>query len=472
MQTQPTCGVLASMLLALGASPIGPAAPAEPPANDASDPGSVESRVLDLLDDDAWPQALDEAQKARAAWPAEPRVGSVLAACLFRAGRLDEVGPLLETLTAVDAPPSLAAITMARLRDAEGRQEDAARWVERALEAAPDDRRVLYWAADLAGNRARAIELLERYLTRSEGDFPERIESARGAVRSMRALGQRRVWVTETRPERVDVPLMPIWNESGRILAYVVTVRLGDRQKPVRLMLDTGEHGLVLVERIARKRGFEAIAETTIFGGGGNRRHKTRRGLFSTFAMGSLRFSDALAKTSVEEFDPTGRIQGVLGIAVFGGYRVTLDLAAKRLRLERPSEPLDAEPYWWISGQMLTRAAVRDGPEGLFILDTGAVGTVVGNRVVDAVDQASFGGRAARRSFGGVVQGMRLVRGLEVLFAEFTTGRGSLVAQDFSLRSRLGGIEMSGLLGLDLLAGKRIVIDTVGQRVQVTEPHR
>ena len=39
-----------------------------------------------------------------------------------------------------------------------------------------------------------------------------------------------------------------------------------------------------------------------------------------------------------------------------------------------------------------------------------------------------------------------------------------------SQRSRLGGVEVSGYVGLDLLARNVIKVDTVNQRIQVVKP--
>ena len=78
--------------------------------------------------------------------------------------------------------------------------------------------------------------------------------------------------------------------------AFFVKVGLGDRARPVRLLLDTGSSGLFLVERVAKKRGFEPLTRETFFGGGGDQRHLSLRGMFSVFDLGGLRFSQARAE--------------------------------------------------------------------------------------------------------------------------------------------------------------------------------
>ena len=168
--------------------------------------------------------------------------------------------------------------------------------------------------------------------------------------------------------------------------------------------------------------------------------------------------------TTRQELDPTGRFHGLLGLSVFGGYRVTLDLKHKRMRLQSSDEPLEGEPYWWVSGQLLVRGRTPAGSQGLFVLDTGAAATVLADAFAAKLD-ASPGEPAAVRALGGRVRGARVVRGVDLRFQSLGTAGRQLIAYDLSPASRLGGVEVSGLLGLDLLAGQRLVLDTANQRI-------
>jgi hypothetical protein len=47
---------------------------------------------------------------------------------------------------------------------------------------------------------------------------------------------------------------------------------------------------------------------------------------------------------------------------------------------------------------------------------------------------------------------------------------GAFNTADLTMRSRLGGVEVSGYLGMDVLAGCAIVVDTKSHRVAVTPP--
>jgi predicted aspartyl protease len=424
-------------------------------------------RARALLVDDDWGRALVLAKEAVEAEPGNVDAVAVLGEALFRAGRFEEVEALLRPAVADSRATPRGLATLARLRAAAGRLEESGRLMAQAVEGAPADREILFWAGDLAGERKLAVELLGRYLELSTGKTAERDEAVEGTIRLFEQLGERRVWVPERRPEKVEIPLTRIWDSAGNVQGYVIQARIGDRDKPVRLLLDTGASGLFLLERMARKRGFEPLAEKTVFGGGGERRHATERGLFGTFTLGDLAFTDALASTTRREFDSTGRFHGLLGVGVFAGYRITLDLAAERLLLELLDDPFEGSDYWWISGQMLVQARTAGQPPGLFLFDTGATASVLALEYVRRIDEGRLQESTAVRGFGGLVEGARLVRGLELQFQRLGTGDRPLVAYDLSLVSRLGGVEVSGLMGLDLLGGSRIVIDTASQRVRV-----
>jgi len=444
------------------------AAPVAAEEREALDAHAVEERVLSLLAAQRWRSALEEAQRHHERLPDDVGVRSVLGQALFRAGRLGQIDAILAADAAREDAPARTLLVLGRLRAAEGREAEAIELMNRAVAAAPDDREVLYWAGGSTTTRAVALQRIERYLAISEGDDPDRIEAARGSVDILRALGERAVWVAEKRPERVELPLTRIWDmTTGVMQGFVVRVQLGEKGKPVRLLLDSGSPGLFVIWRIARKRGFVPLAERTAFGGGGDRRHRTVRGTFGSVEMGGLRFVEALASTNRQELDPTGRYHGLLGLAVFNGYRVTLDLKRGRLLLEPPESPAKGDPYWTVEGQMLVRAELNGGQSGLFLFDSGATHTAVHTELAARVEGARLGAASVVYGFGGQLAGVRRLEGVEVRFQSLSSGRKPLNAADFSMRSRLGGVEISGFLGLDLLADAIVVIDTDERRVSL-----
>jgi tetratricopeptide (TPR) repeat protein len=435
------------------------------------DPDAMAGRVRALIAADDWRTAVDEARRYAAAPKATIEVRASLGEALYRAGRLVESAGVLDPIAADEKAPVRALVTAGLLRATEGKGDEAGVLLERAVAAGPRDRIALYWAAGAAESRAKSIELLNRYLEVSEGDDRDRIDGVKGTLDLYKALGERPTWVPVSRPERMELPLRVIADRPGRLDGFVVDATLAGGKK-VSLLLDSGSTGLFLVDRIATRGAFEALSSETVFGGGGEGRTSSRRGLLPSFALGEMSFRDALVTAGKNEVDPTGRFQGVLGLWIFDGYTVVLDLKKGRLVLEPPGTSPEGTAYWSVGGQMLVEAGASDGQKGLFLFDTGATTTLLSRSLAEASPKAILGEATRVRGYGGALKGSISVRGLGVSFLGLTPDAAMLNAVDLTMRSHLGGVEISGFLGLDLLEGTRIVIDTKARRIAVGKPEK
>ena len=121
---------------------------------------------------------------------------------------------------------------------------------------------------------------------------------------------------------------------------------------------------------------------------------------------------------------------------------------------------------------MLVEAATLDGRSGLFLFDTGATASLLSLDFADATPGAHVGAATNVRAYGGALRDAREVRGVRLRFQGLETGGGSMTASDLAQRGRLGGVEVSGYLGLDLLARTVVTVDTVNRRVTVTKGAR
>jgi len=434
-----------------------------------ADERALAGRIEAWIDSDRWVDALSEVSRLGDRVESSGPLASAAGATLYRAGRIDEARRVIERHATPTALSARGLSVLGAVRLAEGRGEEAIEWMRRALEADPGDARVVLRAAEATNSRTEAAERLARYLAIAERDDPDRREGARGTLGWLRVLADRRIWQpVSSRPMRVELALIPVVGASAEPAGWTVTARLGASRRKVRLLLDTGSGGLFLVDRVARRAGFEALGEETTFGGGGSGRHRSARGIVPQVAFGELAFEDALVTTNAEDLDPTGRYQGILGPGVFEGYRVTIDPGRRTLTLVQDGERLAAgAPYWVVAGQILVRAAARGAPDGLFLLDTGATSSVLGLAYVASVPGARMIDRAATQGYGGAIAGARRVEGVELELLGHGTGRVPLIAADLAARSRLGGVEIAGYLGLDLLRGRVLVIDPASRLVDL-----
>ena len=85
---------------------------------------------------------------------------------------------------------------------------------------------------------------------------------------------------------------------------------------------------------------------------------------------------------------------------------------------------------------------------------------------------ARVSGRAAARGYAGPYADAELIRGVRLTFLGLRDAGDTKTAVDLSQRSRIGGVELSGLLGMDVLDGAVIVVDPSAQRVHAALPGR
>jgi predicted aspartyl protease len=358
--------------------------------------------------------------------------------------------------------------------------------VKRAFRLDPDDPEVVRRHAEILARREDLIAELSRYLTLAEGEPEEFRQSARETIGFYRALGDTPLWVVETLPERVEMRLRSVIARPGKVGGYLVNLRLNGKRS-IRCLLDTGAVGLHLSPSVARKLGLIPVSAGTVFGGGGDQAHETYRALVEELLLGELRFRNAVAQVAERELDPTGRYAGILGVERLAGYRIEIDLKRRTLLLVRwPREdpvpedqvegdidPAVAPPtrvpdpgdslLFDVDGQLLLEAVVHRGQVQrpvLFLLDTGAARTYL-----DQTTAAELGpirgpnrGRTVR-SYGGQAASGGTLADLRVDAGPLDAANLTLPLLDLAWRSRLGGVGVDGYLGLDLLKGRKLVLD-------------
>ena len=263
----------------------------------------------------------------------DPDADAALGEALYRAGRIDEAGDALQPSAAADDAPARALAQLGLVRAAQGKNGEAAALMERAIAKAPKDPWVAYRAAGAAAH-ARARQRAPPSLHRRRRSLRSRSgrRGAQGTIRLNRALGERKVWIPVASPEQTRGAAEADGRNRRRVLHR--SDALESKEDPA--LARHRKHRVV--RRGARRqegRTDRALRRDRI--------RRRRRGTGELDAgparrsspIGGVEFADALVTTTKDEFDPQGRIHGVLGLNVFSGYRVTMDLAKGRLALTR-----------------------------------------------------------------------------------------------------------------------------------------
>ena len=241
-------------------------------------------------------------------------------------GRIDEAGEALAALASRRGRSGAGAgPARPRPRGAgkgrRGRGADGARGRQRAAGS------VGRLPPSGAAAPARApIELLSTYLETAPGDDPDRRRRARGDDPPLHALwASGRSGFPVAVPSRLEVPLKPLAGTGG---GYFVEAALANGKK-IRLPPRHGEH------RAVRRgaRGQEGRIHAALRQRPSSRAAATGRTSSSRGLLAEARDRRTGVRGRADHDDrrtssiPQGRIHGVLGLNVFSGYRVTLDLA-------------------------------------------------------------------------------------------------------------------------------------------------
>jgi tetratricopeptide (TPR) repeat protein len=423
---------------------------------------------------------------ARRAEELAPASGAALAArgeLALRVGDLGEARGLFRRALEEDPGEPRAWLGLGRLRLASFRQRAGAGALREAFRLDPEDPEIVRLHAGTLAARDDTLAEWRRYLTLAAGEPEEFRRGVSEAVSFYEALGDTPLWVPREQPERVELKLRRVISSRGGLGGLVVRVSL-DGSKPVRCLLDTGAAGLHLSPLAARKAGIEALSSGTVFGGGGDGDHRASRALTS-LRVGGLLIENAVAQIAERELDPSARYSGILGLTPFSSYRITLDLKKARLLLEllpgreeerprddkdRPSPSLppretrEGETLLFdVEGQLLVGASLRRGGErreALLLLDTGADRSVLDARAASELGPVPGGaGTGSVRTYGGRTAATGSMSGLAFEVGALQATNRAATVIDLGWRGRLSGIAVDGYLGLDLMKGKRLVLD-------------
>jgi Aspartyl protease len=245
---------------------------------------------------------------------------------------------------------------------------------------------------------------------------------------------------------------------------------------PVVLKLDTGSSTTALTPAACRRLGiggrrYSAGAPPLGAGAGGS--IDDVRWVF----LRKLRFASELLWTHpavvIDLEAANGAIDGLLGMDVLGLYALDVDLRAHRFVLHREGEvrhhtaDLVAIDYRPLRGGQIALAITVAGRPATAILDLGANRTLANRRVAlphddDTVVSAAIGADRRRLSFH-TASNVELGVGGLVLRAGSVWVNDLPIFRTFALHDRPAVV-----LGIDVLADRRIVIDPFERRIYLS----
>jgi len=405
----------------------------------------------------------DEFQQAETILNGQPKTAQNLAfrgEIEFRKGHFDAAEALYREALKMDSKNARAHFGQGKLASGRVKTKQAIQEFMRAVELDPKEPLYHLHASEAWGIDKKYAEQrrhLEAYLALNPTD-EDRVTDAKAGLAMLKAFGSVEVGVIEGPANPAPIPFRTSLN-------LIFTAVMINGKGPYQFAIDTGATQTVVSEKLAKEVGLESIASTFVFGIGGTGKVETQIYKMKELGVGDIKVKN----TPVGTFnDPliSQFADGILGTSIFSDFIVTVDYPANRLLLsKRPDDKApkpEVLPVWFFSNLLLLPLDVN-GKRGNFIVDTGAVTTVLSHSMA-----AEFGvtektpgakvdmGIAGVGGFEGVV--------LKIPNVTFKTPKNTeafpqVVAIDLKQISKTIGTEVSGVVGYDFFSDYKLTLN-------------
>jgi tetratricopeptide (TPR) repeat protein len=421
--------------------------------------------------------ALASAKSALAAAPTSAEVQASTGDVLLRSGQIPEAAAAYSRALALDACSARGHLGKGRVNQLLARHAAADHELDIAHKLSPNDPEII--AAYLTSlPEPDRVAPLNAFLFDKPQLPPDRIQELTRQL----AILQAHKFCTEVEAiQTVKLSLMPVMLNGTVIRSWGFTTQLNNVNQ--LLELDSSVSGILLDEKQAAKAGVRPLTagETTV----------PYTGVVDHLKIGSVQYSDCPVRVVASA--TLAGANGLIGLDLFRDHLIHIDYPDQSVTLSPlPADPLAAAPAnersvvtpttnGWTQvyvdgGNILVPTQINKQGPYLFVLDTGAVRTVISPDATSrTLGKSSDGSLAIRGISGPVVKVIPKEGGGDLNRADVYSSNGSLlkvsrpfkfplyrfagtefpdpaaISFDLTPKSHATGIEVSGLLGFDVL---------------------
>jgi tetratricopeptide (TPR) repeat protein len=474
-----------------------------------ADPGSGESYagiIRCFLKQDRVRDADDTLQKGLLATPGNPDFKVAQGEVLFRQGEIPEAGTLFSEVMVLVPPNARAFLGGARVAEASAMYAREHVLIKRAheIEPADPDIKKIWMQTQSVPDRIKSLEDYLAQPSNDDADTRRTLTESLGLLRASQPdpLGGCRPSSDVTSTETNLVQLQT----SGKGLqGFGLEVTINGQAS--KLLLDTGASGIVVSRKFASQAGLKRVSDVRVTGIGDKPDSQGHIESANTIRIGNLEFHNCQVEVA-DSLSPAE--DGLMGADVFSQYLIEIDFPGSRLRLSqlppRPGEipskasltttgreesamapemkpaasPDVKQPIaltstyndryiapemhsyvqtFRINHMLLVPTKINEGPEKLFLLDTGAFDNTI---TPDAAQEVTKVHRAPLRNVHGLsgdVKKVYVAHQVTLDFGHLRQTVPDMVSFDMSRVSRNAGTEVSGTLGLEMLRLLKVRLD-------------
>jgi hypothetical protein len=425
---------------------------------------------------------------------------AALAQALLRAGLPDEARAAISAARKLNPCDVRSQVVGARFFQMAGYHKTSSQWASLAHRLRPKDEEAFFlWLSSLP-HEQQASEL-EAHLNLSKMMSPMDRIAALNRIGKLKAPPHPCI-VTKKSP-RTELPMTHLLDDR-----HGVGIDMKFNGKGRTLKLDSGASGINLSAGAAKRLNLKPEEEFEVIGVGNHGAAKAYRAHVDHITIGDLELSDC-AVDVYENRDGTAEVDGLLGLDTFANFLITVDFFKGKVTLDplppRPGEeegktsPLSANTDAAVqdaSGQttsterlfdkvvppsmtdwddvfrsghdLLIPAHLNDGPLRLLVADTGADLSLLTFGAANGAGKISRNYQVEMRGLNGRVDNLSQVDDVELKFNRFKLKKQRFLVSDMTSSSHNSGIEIAGLLGIDILIVLEIRLDYRDNLIKLT----
>ncbi len=429
----------------------------------------VKQRRFVEANDICFPIAVAEPQNARAR--------AVLGTMLLAAGRFQDARRLFYAAIALDKRQHLAWAGYGMIDFYENRLDQSYANLREAAFYAPDDPDYAFALAQVTARAEmykEAAEAYRNFLAVSKNTDSDRRARIKGLINFLEYLGSiSGLYLTQGK-ESTSVAFDLEGNRP------VLTVRVNDKDAPLRFVLDTGSGISVISDQTAKRLKIRPITRGGFARGvGGDGKFEIVYGFLKTLDIGDVSIKNV--PIYIRRFHSDGqKVDGYIGLALISKFLTTIDYGANKFSLTRRETDrrqfsdvsADSLPLRLTSSGFLSGEVEIPGIESKlnFIVDTGASISVISDRMSRADEIVPFISPEKLTVIGaaGITEDVPTFLLPKVTFGQHSRDSITAVALNLDIINEASGFEQAGILGGNFLKNYKLTFDFRNAKVVFT----
>ena len=416
-------------------------------------------------------EAYDSSFSIAKAEPTNSNAFAVLGATLLGAGKFPEARTIFLNALRLNKKESLAWAGYGMLDFYENRIFDSLNNLQEAVFYSPEEPDYYFALAQVSARAERyreAADAYYRYLSLARNTDSDRRARIKGLISFLRFLGQKQTLYVTAGQTETSVPMQVVGNRP------VIQLRVNDRAKPLRFVLDTGSGISVISDKTAKLLELDPITRGGFAKGiGGNGRFEIVYGFLKEVEIGDVGIRNV--PVYIRKFHTEGGdIDGYIGLSLISKFLTTIDYGALTFSLTKkdasgaPVEGVSLPLRLTSSGFLSGEVKLEGIEEPLnFIVDTGASVSVISDDVANTDGISSFVKTEKMRVIGsaGITDDVPSFLLPRVSFGSHSRRSITAIALDLDTINEASGFEQAGILGGNFLRNYRMTFDFKNSKV-------